>query len=61
MRREVWLLCSGARMAMYNSITQGTILEQAGDSIQLNSECTGQDYLSLVSLYNRKYPTSNKH
>ena len=33
MRREVWLLCSGARMAMYNSITQGTVIAQKDDSI----------------------------
>ena len=52
MRREVWLLCSGARMALYNRITQGT---------QADNELGGQDYLSLVTLYNKKYPTQNKH
>ena len=61
MRREVWLLCSGARMAMYNSITQGVMLPSADESLSMANECTGQDYLSLVTLYNRKYPTCNKH
>jgi hypothetical protein len=56
MRREVWLLSTGARMAIYNSITQGVIFND-----DLSSECTGQDYLSLVTLQNRKYPTCNKH
>lgn len=62
MRREVWLVSSGARMAMYNSITMGSMLpDESTSMVSAVSECNGQDYLSLVTLYNRKYPTSNKH
>jgi hypothetical protein len=70
MRREVWLLTTGAQIARYNSLSAFVATSAASEpnnsisminDLNQTVQTTGQDYLSLVSLYNKKFPTTNKH